>query len=369
MEITDEALISGQVALLDGVSRLEVTRRELSRLGPLAESGTIARSRRLELEYEAQQYEAQLAARIQELTLRGLTTEQIASVQEDRKLVQRIAVRLPSVESLPAADPVASNSESHALISQPGTVESTGTAPADAIFTIEYLGVHPGMSVERGDEMCRLADHRRLYIRGEAFEEDVAAIAGLREQAWSVAAEFGHQHAQEHQHRERREGLNVVYVDNHVDRETRTFHFYLRLMNEVAEEYQSDSKVTFREWRFKPGQLAHLFVPVEEWQRQIKLPLAAVVEEGPTAFVFRRHQEPIGDGRAARRPDGHADEVFIEFEPVEVHLLHKDSNHAVLADDGQLRLGDELALNRAYQLHLAMKMQSGEGGHHHHHDH
>jgi hypothetical protein len=52
-----------------------------------------------------------------------------------------------------------------------------------------------------------------------------------------------------------------------------------------------------------------------------------------------------------------------------VHLLHKDSNHAVLADDGQLRLGDEVALNRAYQLHLAMKMQSGEGGHHHHHDH
>lgn len=384
MEITDEQLIAGQVGLLDVSSRLDVAQSELDRLAPLAESGTIAGRRRLELQYEAQQLQAQLQARVQELRLRGLSTDQIAGVRENRELVQRIVVRLPTAARAAGPSPAGTDgkpADAHAVVRPASSAGTGGTSdPAeDAGFTVEELGVHPGMSVARGDELCRLADHRWLFIRGEAFEEDIASIARLRDRGWSVVAEFGHQHADAHQHLQRVEDLHVDFVDNHVDPQTRTFRFYLRLGNDAAREHRNHSGVLFREWQYKPGQLAHLFVPVEKWPQQFVLPREAVVEEGPSAFVFRRHHEVHDEdahelhAHAHPHPreadDDHDHEPFIEFEPVEVRLLYKDSRQAVIAEGGLLRPGDEIALNRAYQLRLAMKLQSGGGGHQHQHDH
>jgi len=58
------------------------------------------------------------------------------------------------------------------------------------------------------------------------------------------------------------------------------------------------------------------------------------------------------------------------LEPVPVHVLYRDDQTVVIEDDGQLQMGDEIALNSANKLYLAMKMQAGGGGgHHHHHDH
>lgn len=376
LEITDEQLLSGQVALLDVVNQLSVTQTELDRLTPLAESGTIAGRRKLELEYERQQLQARLKARTQELKARGLTPDQVAGVREDGELVQRVTVHLPRAAGSARHRWAASNQNSHAgTLSRPvsssnGSAVSTGTA-ADEVYTVERLNVHPGMSITRGDELCLLADHRWLYIRGEAFEQDIESLTQLKRRGWTVTAEFGHQHEQAHQHLKRLEGLEVAYVDNHVDPQTRTFRFYLRLKNEVEQEHPNTSGAIFREWRYKPGQLAHLFVPVARWQQQIKLPLAAVVEEGPDVFVFRRHEEPFTreTPRARSGPRPHTEEPYAEFEPVAVHLLHRDEQYAIVADDGQLQPGDEVALNQAYQLQLATKMQAGEGAHHHHHDH
>jgi len=374
LKITDEELISGQVALLDVESRLEVAQSELDRLSPLAESGTIAGRRRLELQYETQQLRAQLEARVQELDLRGLTPPQIAGIRKNRKLVHRVLVRLPHVAS--GTEPTPESEIEH--LDQAATVRTASASGTDLTegtpertpFTVQLLSIHPGMSVARGDELCRLADHRWLYIRGEAFEEDIASIARLRERGWSVTAEFGHQHVKEHQHLRRVENLCVFYVDDHVDAQTRTFRFYLGFRNEPAQEYRDENGVLFRQWEYKPGQIAHLIVPVEQWQGQIVLPLAALVEEGPSVFVFRRHEELLlGEKVAKDDHHEHEDRPFIEFEPVEVRLLHKDAQRAVLSGGGLLKIGDEVALNRAYQLGLAMKMASGEGGHHHHHDH
>ena len=50
-------------------------------------------------------------------------------------------------------------------------------------------------------------------------------------------------------------------------------------------------------------------------------------------------------------------------------MLYRDDKTVVIANDGQLHADDEIALNNAYKLYLAMKMQSGGGGGHHHHDH
>ena len=138
----------------------------------------------------------------------------------------------------------------------------------------------------------------------------------------------------------------------------------------------------FEQWQLRPGQRMHIRLPVERWVDQIVLPTDAVVVDGPNVFVFvehhhhdehKHHHESDTTNQHAtsdlHESDGE-DKVFVELEPVPVHMLHRDDTTVVIADDGQLHTGEEVALNNAYKLYLAMKMQTGDGGgHHHHHDH
>jgi cobalt-zinc-cadmium efflux system membrane fusion protein len=53
-----------------------------------------------------------------------------------------------------------------------------------------------------------------------------------------------------------------------------------------------------------------------------------------------------------------------------VHVEHRDKNSAVLASDGAIFPGEVIAANGAFQVHLAIKNQSGgaidpHAGHHH----
>ena len=54
--------------------------------------------------------------------------------------------------------------------------------------------------------------------------------------------------------------------------------------------------------------------------------------------------------------------MLMELEPVPVKLLHRDSQSAVIAVDGDFELDRPIAMNHAHKLHLAMKMQTGGGG-------
>jgi membrane fusion protein, heavy metal efflux system len=105
---------------------------------------------------------------------------------------------------------------------------------------------------------------------------------------------------------------------------------------------------------------------------QIVLPRDAVVRSGPEAFVFRL-EEGEGAGElpttVTERLAMLAEVAEFELEPVSVHILHQDRWNCVVATDGELREGDIIAMNRAYQIHLAWKQQLSGGGHHHDHDH
>ena len=93
--------------------------------------------------------------------------------------------------------------------------------------------------------------------------------------------------------------------------------------------------------------------------------------EGPNAFVFRVHEHEEESPEPVQPEEGHdehEEEAFVELEPVAVTLLHRDTRHAVIATGGELEVGDEIAMNSAYQLLIALESGDG-GGHHHHHDH
>jgi hypothetical protein len=146
--------------------------------------------------------------------------------------------------------------------------------------------------------------------------------------------------------------LQIRYFANTMDPVSRTFPFYIPLVNS-SRTFVKDGR-TFLVWRFRPGQRVRLEVPVEQFADVFVLPREAVVREGPDMFVFRQN----GD--------------FFERKPV--HVLYEDRQNVVLANDGSISAGLHVARNAAAALNRILKAQAsgGEEGHdehHHHHDH
>ena len=114
-------------------------------------------------------------------------------------------------------------------------------------------------------------------------------------------------------------------------------------------------------WRFKPGQRAHLEIPDENRTQQVVAPAGAVGIDGPETFVFKKmdHTHQGDDG-----------EVIVEFEKIPVKVLYRDARYAVLEDQLKLDLYEKYAIDKAHQLNLALKQAaSGGGGGHSHHGH
>lgn len=332
LDIVDEPVLSAQVDLLDVLGQIDVTKSEIERLTPLAQSGAIAGKAQLEFKYQEQKLQSRKDARIQELIARGLTSTQVSKVIEQRQLIRQIDVLLSET-------PQDSNSSEQDPIS----------------FVVESIDIHPGMTVDRGTALARLADHRYLYIRGEAFEQDVPKLYELEANHVPIEVQFGHSHQDEAHRNYATRKAEIAYIDNHADEKTGTFFFYLRMKNEVAaDSLLLDQSVT-RQWRFKPGQRVHLKLPMDRYEDQFVLPREALVEEGVETFIFQQ-------------VFGHVEPGMKEFQKVPVEVIHRDTNTAVISRDGDVRLGDSIVVTHAYQLYLEMlsKAGAGGGGHDHH---
>ena len=224
--------------------------------------------------------------------------------------------------------------------------------PNQQYFTVETVQALEGQSLELGDLLCNLTHHRELLIKGLAFEGDIDKIANANQNGWKFAAQFG-----EGSSATVRDGLSLYQVENHVDKESQTFPIFVQIQNEILSQTSDSENRTYINWRFKPGQRAHLEVPVETWESQVVVPLAAVVREGPETFVFMKisHTHTSQDGT-----------VDHEFQKVRVKVLHTDSRFAVLKKSGRLDIYERYALDQAYQLNLALKLATGRGGGHGH---
>ncbi len=372
IRLTDESLVSCQSKLLDTLIREEVAQQEVNRLAPLIKSGALSGTKKRELQYELKQLAAQRNALVQELRARGLPSELIQNVIRQRKLATTLEVFPPSfvTDQLPQTKSDSDN-------------QPTG-------YAVEELTVHPGKSVVRGQQLCSVAYHARLYIEGTAFENDLPILRQVAAQGWQVTAELPNGYESDHES-SLHQSFPILRIDNHVDEATQTVRFFIELPNQVTET-RHDHQHTFEQWRFRPGQRLHLRLPAEQWSDQLTLPPESVVVDGPNVVVFVQHEhdehghddhdhdhehehehehdhDHDHDDHDDHDHDEHEHDVFIELEPVPVTLLHRDDRTVVIADNGQLNPDDTIALNSAYKLYLAMKMQSGGGGGHSHHDH
>lgn len=343
LKLTGESLASAQSALLRDLAELEAIQKEVDRLEPLVDRGSVPGNKLIQQKYDREKVQRRIRVHRQELGLYGLTATQVQAIVDDGTLVSEMVVRIPEsfVEDVPTT-----------------TVSTEGDSPSaadDWRFTIEKLEIHPGQSIRPGDALAHLAHHTELFVEGWAYENESHWVEELEERHWKVALETGTEG-----HEKRKEGLDVLYLDNHVDEETRTYGFYVRLPNKPILPDRTDGQGTvFRTWLYKPGQLVHVLVPRKKLPGVFTVPLAALADEGLETYVFvkgRTRHGSIGDRIVEKW----------RFEPVRVRVLHRSSTHAYLEPTDDLKPGRTIAANKAHLLLLATKEDTGGGGHDHH---
>jgi membrane fusion protein, heavy metal efflux system len=317
IRLTDEDLVRLQADLLRTAEELRVLEREIKRLADITADGAIARKTLLERQYEQQKQQAVLGSQKQSLLLHGLSTKDVDRILTDRRLVSEVSVFAPA--------------------------ESEN---GEAVFQVQELRVTRGQSVMVGATLAVLADHGQLYVAGNAFEQDLPAISRAADQGWPVSLIIESESEAERVV----SNLSVLYVAARIDPETRTVHFYVRLPNEKTRDIKSETGQRFIAWRYKPGQRVQIQIPVNEYADRIVLPLGAVAQDGAENYVFT----PNGD----------------HFDRKPVHVEFRDTQSAVIANDGTLFPGSWVAVSGAQQLQIALKNKSGgapdpHAGHNH----
>jgi len=344
IRLTHEDLVNAQTEFVKLLGELEVEEREITRLEGVTQSGAVAGKVLLDRVYARDKLTALLRAQREALRLHGLSDKQVEQIAVERRLLSELQIFAPAIDS---------HGEEELKLSQNNIRQANYQLPLQQVqpeahtapLILQQLDVHKGQSVNAGETLCILTDYEELFIEGMAFEQDIVQLRQASEQEWKVDAVFQRPGTGT----ENVEGLEIAYLANTIDTNSRTLHFYVRLPNQVTKDRRSQGNRHI-EWRYLPGQRLQLRVPVEEWPEQIVVPVDAVAREGAESFVFQQN-------------GGH-------FDRVPVHVTYRDQYSAVIDNDGSLFPGDVLALRGAHQMQMALKNKAGGGvdphaGHNH----
>jgi multidrug efflux pump subunit AcrA (membrane-fusion protein) len=313
LRLTHEELVQSQADLLQTAEELDVIEREIKRIERLTENGGLAGKQLLERQYERQKLEAALRSKREALLLHGITAAQIDAILRHRKLLDELSVVVPN--SMEDADRVSPKPQ----------------------YQVHSLKATIGQHVNAGDSLITLADHAILYIQGEAFERDIPAISRALSEKATVTATL----ESEGRRIEQVTDLSILYLANTVDPSSRTLDFFVTLPNQFERDTQLPDGHRFIGWKFRPGQRVQIQVPLETLSGRIVLPIDAVVQDGVESYVFTPNGEHFD-----RRP---------------VHVEFRDTQWAVIANDGAIHPGEMVAGSAAQQLQLALKNKAGGG--------
>jgi cobalt-zinc-cadmium efflux system membrane fusion protein len=258
--LTHEELIKDQADFLADLQKARVLEQEIERLKAVSE-GILPRKELLQREYELRQLRAELDTSRQVLQLHRLPVEHIAGIERDGKLVESLTISVPEVSHDPAG------------------------GETSCVLQIEEINVEKGQAVTAGESMGAIADHCELLIEGSAFEDEAKTLQDAVRGDRPVAAVFETEDGGEKQVRSVPD-LRVVWVDDHVDQESRTLRFGVRLPNEGLVYDKTDGPRRFIARQFTPGQRCKLQVSVETLKNCLVLPLDAVVEDRVQSCVF-----------------------------------------------------------------------------------
>ena len=331
LRLISEYLQNTQSELFKATREMQLVQEQHDRLGPSVKSGAIPEARLIEVDNQLRRLTAAVQAYRQDLLTRGLSPAQIDTVAGG-KFVSEIEVVAPP----PLAD------DKQLVSVQPVTIQpvsvSTAVANGNPVYEVQELKAELGQQVQAGQLICVLANHQSLYIEGHSFKREAPFLERAAKNSWPVHVQFDEDENNGWPPLERT--YFIRHLANALDPASRTFDFFLPLANQ-SRHYEKEGR-TFLVWRFRPGQHVHLRVPVEEFKEVMVLPAAAVVREGPEAYVFVQN----GD----------------LFERRSVHVLYEDRLNVVLAKDGGIAPGTYLAQSAAASLNRVLKAQNASGG-------
>ncbi len=334
MRLTHEDLVQAQTDFLKTLGELDVEEREIARLEGVTKSGAIAGKLLLNRQYARDKLNSLLRAQEEGLRLHGLSAEQVQHIRTDRRLLRELQIFVPAVDDNDKGE----FQLSHHSVQPVQYQQDTATAarkPTKTLLLLE-LNVHEGQTVVAGATLCTLAAYDELYIEGQAFEQDIDQLRKASDNGWKVEAILDASGVSGPTIK----NLEIIYLANRIDTESRTLNFYVGLPNEITKDKRANGS-RFIEWKYLPGQRLQLRVPVEEWTEQIVLPVEAIAKQGAEYFVFQQD----GD---------HLDRVA-------VHVKYRDQFSVVIENDGSIFSGDVIAMRGAHQLQMALKNQSGGG--------
>lgn len=293
MRLASESLQQTQTELFKASQDITLAQARRERL--IAGGGAIPKARVIEVENEIARLNAVTQGYRQELANRGLTAQDIEGVAAG-KLLSEITLTVPA-GALPAA-------EAHAA--------SGSTSEQPLAYELQQLSVELGEQVQAGQTLCNLSNHQLLAIEGQAFRDETALLEQSVQQGWPVEVDF--QEGPTADWPAIDEEFPIRYIANTVDPVTRTFAFLMPLENQSKTVERGDRTQLL--WRFRPGQKVLLRIRVEQLEDVFVLPADAVVVEGAEAFVFTQNVNT--------------------FERKGVHVLFRDRDRVVLANDGSL---------------------------------
>lgn len=330
LRLISEYLQTAQAELFKTTQETKITQEKIDRIRPSVTSGGLSEQTLIDLQSQQRRLAAQVQSYRQQLLTRGLSPEHVEEAAQG-KFVKEITIATP--RPVPEATVLVSKSSAAGL----------GGSGSDYAYEMQSMRVQLGEQVQAGQVLCVLANHNLLYIEGRGFKKEAPLLERAAQQGWAVEAEFAEDEPRVWPSLD--QTLQIRYLANTVDLESRTFGFYIPLTNQ-SRAYEKDGQ-TFLVWRFRPGQRVRVRVPVEEFKDVLVLPTAAVAKEGPEAYVFRQN------GKA--------------FDRKPVHILFEDRRNVVIAGE-EVAPGQYVAQNGAAALNRVLKaQQSAAGGHGHDH--
>ena len=325
LRLFSEYLQNTQKEFFTATKETQIIQDRMNRIRSLVDKGAVSKSEFIELENQLRRQAAALQAHRQDLLTRGLNPKQVESVARGT-FVSTVDVVAP---------PIGSHREDSV------TMEAailTGSEPVRGLaYEVQSLNAELGQQVQAGQLLSTLADHSALYIEGHAFKREAPYLETAAQKGWHVTVEFAEDEPDHWPPLEQQ--FQIRYLSNSIDTESRTFDFFVPLSNQ-SRAYEKNSE-TFVVWRFRPGQRVRLHVPVEKMSEVLVLPAAAVVREGPEAYVFQQN----GD----------------LFNRIPVQVMHEDRLNIVLANDGSVLPGFYLAQSSAASLNRVLKAQAASG--------
>ena len=331
LRLFSEYLQATQTQLFKAKQETAIIQSEIDRLSGAVTSGAVSKSKMISLNSDISRQNTLIQSARQELLTRGLTPAQIAQI-ESGTFVSTVEVVAPPVLSTPISSSPVDPSQV-----QQARFLADASSDGGIAYEVQELSVELGEQVQAGQLLAELSNHQSLYVIGHAFKREAPFLEQAAQERRSIDIEF----AEDVQGRwpELQQRFEIRHLSNSIDMESRTFDFFIPLTNQ-SRAYETQGQ-TFLVWRFRPGQRTRLHVPVEKYENVFVVPSAAVVREGPEAYVFRQN----GD----------------LFKQLSVHVLHEDRLAVVIANDGSIPPGSYLAQSAAASLNRVLKAQTASG--------